>query len=140
MKLQLTFIFIVLSLFAYPQYYTSTYQSNYYEEYIYDTLQNDFVLSESFCDNVEVQIDTVYNTFLFIQQVDSNIYLKREFTINNFDFNEEEKLYYFFVEEAKLPKEFSRPHIIYFSTLDSLITIVLENRYSICYFLNIKKH
>jgi len=136
MKAILTLLLIIFSLYSYSQYcIPKIYQSNYSEEYIYDTIQNDYVILETLCDSIKIEIDTISNTFMFIQQVDSNICLIREFSINNFEFQREEQMYYFFVEEMQLPKQFSRKHIIYFSLSDSLITIVLENQYSICYFL-----
>lgn len=131
MKLKLLLLFLLLSICVYPQSYKST----YCEEYVYNSSNEDYTLSNQCFDSVEIKIDTLYNTILIMQKIDSVFYLKREFRINNFDYNYEEDLYYFFVEETEITEEYSRKYIIYFSVPDSIITIVLEYEYSICYFL-----
>lgn len=140
MKLKLLLLFLLFTTYTYPQYTSQLYNSKYCEEYIYNDSIKEYVLSESFCDSIEIEIDTIYNNILFLQQLDSIFYLKREFTINDFDYDNEEELYSFFVQETEIPEEYSRNHIIYFSIPDSIITIVLEYQYSICYFLDPSKN
>lgn len=135
MRLTSLLTFLLISLFAYPQI-PNIYNSRYCEEYIYNDTIGDYELSEKFCDSVEIEIDTIFNSILIIRKIDSIFSLKRNFNINFFDYDNEEELYSFFVDEIDIPEEYSREHIIYFSVPDSLVTIVLENEYSICYFLD----